>query len=693
MSEVESSLFSEVKKNKFSSIAKFSEEDVAAVWEIVSRFVEKQMASQKGVNIPGLGSFTFSQRNLDTGNGRTSVMQRPVFQLAEKFAQTHGLNYTKHYVTGQIPIIPLNFTAIASELPYPREIVESCIKEVLQAVSRSLHVRRNVEFIFTGIGCLSIRDARAKMKFYKEFIRSMDHTGELVNALRNRPDTTDSVFTEVSFRPDTGNTVILPRININAEDKREEENTGNTPPESRNSRKFIANNGDDNPVLAPIEELKYDERLATPVSAVLTPPKTPTRAKLLASESKQSPVIPDNPNEVPHRPQSSPHSIRLRQLSRLSRSRNGSPAQGQGQTSPPKSSGEKIKKVVVKSPESKCCHSNKAGQELCYLCHQRSRKNIPIYLAEENKRCEQDDDRCLQQYQHTKDLNAVLREQANQLTNRKINQETAAFNLGVAEAIKEKKNTRPLEFHRSFLFRNRALTPPYSFKQAEYSSQLQKQVEEKNQFALKEKSDQEFQDRLEQVKLAEELAQQREQYLRDKKFDEDHYRDALNAQLQFKSLPLPVAEPDSAEPIFGKNDGTPEKFREKRERARKLYHDQLAMVADRKRAAILHDITAQSEESEMLDKIKKELQLDRAEHFYESLKTRRDLEKSWAENLRRKQEREHEEILRLRSPGVLIQEQCDKYHRCEQCGRRPWNCGESNIWRESRYISGSRLIV
>ena len=74
---------------------------------------------------------------------------------------------------------------IASELPYPRETVESCIKEVLQAVSRSLHVRRNVEFIFTGIGCLSIRDARAKMKFYKEFIRSMDNTGELVNALRN----------------------------------------------------------------------------------------------------------------------------------------------------------------------------------------------------------------------------------------------------------------------------------------------------------------------------------------------------------------------------------------------------------------------------------------------------------------------------------------------------------------------------
>ena len=78
------------------------------------------------------------------------------------------------------------------------------------------------------------------------------------------------------------------------------------------------------------------------------------------------------------------------------------------------------------------------------------------------------------------------------------------------------------------------------------------------------------------------------------------------SQVQFKSLPIPKAEPDSAEPIFGKYDGTPEKMHEERQRARKLYHEQLAMVADKKRAAILHDLTTQREESEMLEKIKNE---------------------------------------------------------------------------------------
>ena len=89
------------------------------------------------------------------------------------------------FTIGQIPILPLNFTAIATELPYSRELVESCVKEVIQAVSRSLYVKRNVEFVFAGIGCLSIRDLRVKMKFFKEFVKGIDKTGELVNALKN----------------------------------------------------------------------------------------------------------------------------------------------------------------------------------------------------------------------------------------------------------------------------------------------------------------------------------------------------------------------------------------------------------------------------------------------------------------------------------------------------------------------------
>lgn len=88
-------------------------------------------------------------------------------------------------VAGQIPIVQLNFAALSNETPFNRDTVESCVKEVLQALSRSVQAKRNVEFHFAGIGRLSIRESKVKMKFYKEFLRSMDGSGNLVHALSN----------------------------------------------------------------------------------------------------------------------------------------------------------------------------------------------------------------------------------------------------------------------------------------------------------------------------------------------------------------------------------------------------------------------------------------------------------------------------------------------------------------------------
>jgi hypothetical protein len=45
------------------------------------------------------------------------------------------------------------------------------------------------------------------------------------------------------------------------------------------------------------------------------------------------------------------------------------------------------------------------------------------------------------------------------------------------------------------------------------------------------------------------------------------------------------------------------------------------------------------------------------------------------------------------SQGVLVHEQCDQYKRCAQCQRHTNNCGTSNIWRDTRYIPGTRIMV
>ena len=58
------------------------------------------MRFQKGVNIPGFGTFTFSQKKIDVGNSQYLLLRRPVFAVSEKFIQTHALNYTKYPITG-----------------------------------------------------------------------------------------------------------------------------------------------------------------------------------------------------------------------------------------------------------------------------------------------------------------------------------------------------------------------------------------------------------------------------------------------------------------------------------------------------------------------------------------------------------------------------------------------------------------
>lgn len=747
MTEVMQDLVQEAKKNKFSTIGPtLTDGDVVSIWDNVSAFIEKQMLNQKGVHIPGLGTFSFVQKKLDIGNNKFILIQRPVFILAEKFAQTHGLQYTKHHTSGQLPIVQLNFAALAYESPFDRGMVESCVKECLGALSRSVSSKRNVEFAFAGIGRLQIRENKVKMKFYKDFLNSMDGSGKLVDALQNRPGTVDSVMSDRSpSRPLTGQTIVLPKIGQGSsglaptEEKpkspmkmptiSEEEKGGNIDNILEIADKIMETENEKQPEIDDVsvdysQMLKdeYEARYGAkdskdnPFDEVKELNEMDLPGILMQDKEQEAEALQRGSGTPPSRQASrlsmpmakasgvnfaeelvapTPHHIRA--ANAVSKS---SPAPLQYSPKPPSppelnrtKSMDRINfERIPTPPGSSCGHAN-AGQELCYLCHQRARRNIPVSFAEERKRREEEEDRLLQQFQHMKDTESILREQANNLGKRHNNQKVAAFNLGVSEAVKDKMKYKPKEPPKAYVFHKRPLTPPRFIKQSELFSELEKQVDHKDQTKKKRRADEEFLERLEQVQLAEDLAAQREQYLRSKADQTDQYRKALSAQLKFKPVQIPARQPDSSEPIFGKYDSTNEKLFEKRERAHNLYREQLDIVAQRKRDAILRKLTEQKEEEEVLDRTKRELLEDRANRYHRLSTNRKHLEEEWQHASYAKREREQEEKARALSPGILVHEQCDKYKRCGQCKRRTTNCGESNIWSESRYIPGSRLMV
>ncbi|XP_060067467.1 coiled-coil domain-containing protein 81-like [Ylistrum balloti] len=768
MTEVMHGILAEAKKNRYSQIKDtLSDDDVAAVWENVSSFIEKTMSQQKGVIVQGFGTFTFTQKKLDIGNNKFIMMQRPVFILSEKFAQTHGLQHPKYHVPGQIPVVQLNFAAMSFESPFDRDTVENCVKEILGAVSRAVGARKNVELTFTGIGRLSIRDSKAKMRFYKEFINQMDGTGKLMSSMQNRPGTVDSVMSDRPVsRPGTSCTVILPKISstnlaagglapvaeetneVNPVDPALVGDALNEPPPIHPlDAQALEPSYEDPEVTTPVQQETLatlnqkqevfegkevgDEQTATAIRNIefngegMDDPKSfepvhiPMSDELEEKDQKKAPMAPSRTGSRMAMPLAKATGVSLLDdLIPSSYTPKSAPsplgpihkpvpspplADGQMPTMKPPSpklsplpraqSVDQIRagqRNVPNPPMSACGHPN-AGQELCYLCHQRSRRNIPVSFAEERKRREEEEDRLLQQFQYMKDAEDTLGEQETLLAKRHDLQKMAAFNLGVSEAVLSKKKARDLEFHKSYIFQKRPLTPPKIYKQEEYSKELAAQVDSKSSTQKKHQSDEEFLERLEQVQLAEDLAAQREQFLKDKNEQQDMYKKALEVQLRFKPLQVPPREPDNE--VFGKNDMTNEKMAARRSRAYQLFREQQDLVAQRKREAILKRLSDQKEEEDVLDRTKKELMEDRGTRFTNRYSLRKRLETDWQKAATLKKNNELEDRLHALSPSLLVHEQCDKYKRCGQCKRKMVNCGESNIWSESRYIPGSRLMV
>lgn len=751
MTEVMQGLLAEAKKNKYSTIKdNLSEDDVAAVWENVSSFIEKQMSQQKAVYVQTLGTFTFTQKKLDIGNNKFILIQRPVFNISEKLAQSQGLQYVKHHVPGQIPVVQLNYAAMSFESPYNRDVVESCVREILGAVQRAVGAKKNVELTFNGIGRLQIRDSRVKMKFYKDFISHMDGSGKLLDSLQNRPGTVDSVISDRCVsRPQSSNTVVLPKISntggnigngglapvteTEEVDNLDAQNLVNMEPETQPMGLGVPDDevpniipdiytqegmegmenedvgtaaairhiemGADPPVLGRVEPIDatqmYGMDLDKPDQVKKSPMITQSRSgsRMAAPVAMATGVsLLDDLVPFAQTPKSAPS---------LTKRSPPPPMEGFDKPKPPSQPLGPLQRSVsfdqmkpgdkVHTPPGTSCGHSNAGQELCYLCHQRTRRNIPVSFAEERRRREEEEDRLLQQYQYMKDAENVLNDTEMQMAKRQNLQKMAAFNLGVSEAVHQKKRERDTEFHRSYIFQRRPLTPPRFGKQLEYSSDLSKQVESKENVRAKRKSDEDFLERLEQVQLAEDLAIQREQYLKERAEEQDQYKKALDTQLKFKPLEVPAREPDQE--IFGRNDMTNEKMAERRRRAFEMFREQQDLVAQRKREGILKRLAEQKEEEEVLERNKLEIKDDRANRFRRRMDARKRLEDDWLRASEVRQERLMEDRIRALSPGILLHEQCNNYNRCKQCKRMIQNCGESNLWYDSRYIPGSRLMV
>ncbi|KFO29248.1 coiled-coil domain-containing protein 81 [Fukomys damarensis] len=637
------------------TLPSLSQEEVSTIWGSVSEFVERQLTLNKGVQIPGLGTFTFTRQKLEVGNNSFILIQRPVFIMAEKLVQIHGLKQNKAYSPGDIPVIPLNFVMISLESPFTRDTVEGCVKETLLFLSRSISIKKNVEFTFKGIGVLLIRDSKVKMKFYKDFLCTVDGSGTLMKALANRPGTVDSVLSSreaTGRRP--GSMLAFPRIEHKDMENKPPMETITEEGEGNRHRKYKLKDYLDKEEA--IREISSPKRLqdrqtispakVTNVSLLDKVEQSGNSGKNMISERLSPPGYLNNDNEMKPRT-----SLAL------------------------------------------ACHDHsKAGQEMCYVCLQRAQRNFPLYYSKEKRRIEIEDEQVLQQYQILKDQEAYIKQQMKTLATREQNQKNAAYNLGVTEAIRNHKHEKP-EFYKSFLFYKRPLSSEINaLRQEEYSQSLLKQMDNRREKEITQRQNRELMDRLEQVQLTEELAAQRAKYLKDKMEETQCYKRALDAQIKNKPFQLPIFEPDSSEPIFGNNED--ELMVERRKRQQNYMKHQLESAANSKRKAILQQLMDQKRDLQMLQRTKTEHLADRTADVERVKRINQCLQEDWERSATMKKQRDLEEkAFERASDKLFLLDQCEKYPRCKQCQKHISNTGESNLWPTNKFLHGSRLLV
>ncbi|XP_058924488.2 coiled-coil domain-containing protein 81 isoform X1 [Kogia breviceps] len=637
------------------TLPSLSKEEVSTIWGNVSEFVERQLSLHKGVQIPGLGTFTFTRQKLDVGNNKFILIQRPVFIMVEKLVQIHGLKQNKVYTPGDIPVVPLNFAMISLEGPFNRDMVERCVKEKLLSLSRSISTKQNVEFTFKGIGVLVITGGKVKMRFYKDFLCTMDGSETLARALANRPDTVDSVLSSRKSLGKRPNSMLsFPRIEL-------KEMRNKLPMETT-----VEEGGQNGQRKSKLKDQSDKEE---GVREILSP--TVIQIRQAISPTKATNV------SFPHKLEQNGSGGKNTNIERL-RSLGGL-----------KNDNEMMPKI---SPTTSCQDHNRAGQEMCYVCLHRAQRNSPLYYSEEMKRREVEDERILEQYQMLKDQEALFQQQMQSLASREQNQKNAAYNLGVAEAIRIHKNEKP-EFYKSFLFDKRPLSPEMNaFKQEQYSQSLLKQMDHRREKDIKHRQNREFMDRLEQLQLTEELAALRAKYIQDKMEETQCYKRALDAQIKNKRPQLPVFEPDSSEPIFGNEEGEP--MVEKRKREQNYMKHQMEAAANRKRSAILHQLVDQTRDLLMLQRTHKKHVADRNAELEQMNRIYQDLRDDWERSAVMKKQRDLEEkAFERASSKLFLLDQCEKYPRCKQCQRRPSNVGKSNLCPLNKYVHGSLLFM
>ncbi|XP_014836997.1 PREDICTED: coiled-coil domain-containing protein 81 isoform X1 [Poecilia mexicana] len=646
-------LASEGDKRMLRGLLHLSKNDVECIWTEISFYIRRQMNLQKGVNLSGLGTFTFSLQNFNTGH-RLSKVHHPIFILAGKLSQSLGLHQVRWLAkAAHVPVVPLNFAAVSQQTPYSRDVVEGCVRETLAALHRALASEKHIFLPLKGIGVLSFRNNKVQMKFSRDFINTISETRQTLK---------DSSMVSLHLQ-----LVMSPQ---------------------RYTCRLI--------VLLSLQRAGSSSSLSSGEVTELQRPQTACRVSLPAIGSLQTDkgIGKDGGNVLPSGDQRSKKEVPQQRESKFNQSLQ---MKAVGLT-------EELNPIPPAVPTSSVLHGeppklvqhlknvSSSGQipaerELCHLCTQRALRNVPENRRERRDAEEKAHGNLLLLKEQLRDEQEMEQELAKLTERHEQAKKVAEFNLHMSRREKSSRFDCPT----SFVFPARPVTPPKRIRQHRYRSDLRSQMERRQQLVAQDQQYCLLTERLDQMQLIQEIALQRAQQLQKKLEKTKHYRKALDTQVEDKMF-TSCSECPPDKPRLTRCE-TAIRRAESRKRAQKLFQANFGVATQRKREEMQNRQLQLETEKEMLKHTKTELMRDATNQFEKKRAVRKSLEDDWSRSVELKHKQEDEERRFLRSPGKLLVDKLEESQRCWRCKRRTTNCGETNIWKDSRYLSGSQFMI
>ncbi|XP_068779210.1 coiled-coil domain-containing protein 81-like [Struthio camelus] len=192
-------------------------QETLAVWEGVANYIVHQLMLNQGVRVIRLGTFDIVTEQAGGGKRGLLTVRRPVFRLSKNIAEVHGLTYDKAYVPGHKLSEPLKYARVASNISVPWKAVEACIEETMHLFSCCLESGKNAALVLKDIGMLVIQGVDVKMRFYRDFLRRLNGTEQLLEALLGMPEMRDSVLlgTETAASQTwSGHVIVFPEYKL-----------------------------------------------------------------------------------------------------------------------------------------------------------------------------------------------------------------------------------------------------------------------------------------------------------------------------------------------------------------------------------------------------------------------------------------------------------------------------------------------